>query len=360
MQVTRENYPDLQVPYHSRWRHFMVNGVDHWARLRHAHPQLTGDELARTGIDLAVVSVLLDAGAGERWQYRSARTGSPLQRSEGLALASFEMFERGVFSSRPDQPLRADAAALRSIDEDSLAGGFQASPENPLLGLAGRCQILNRLGAALQSDASYAAEGRARVGDLFDALSAKCEKGKLPAAVILHTVLRRFSSVWPNAQRCGSTLVGDVGTHPCVGGEGVTRGRVPFHKLSQWLTYSLVEPLEWAGIEVCDLDALTGLAEYRNGGLFIDTGVLAARESRLYTDALAVYAEPVVEWRALTVALLDQVAERMRERLQLDQHRFPLAKVLQGGTWAAGRRIAGERRRGGPPPIRLASDGTVF
>jgi hypothetical protein len=45
---------------------------------------------------------------------------------------------------------------------------------------------------------------------------------------------------------------------------------MPFHKLSQWLTYSLLEPFEWAGVPVHGLDALTGLPEYRNGGLLLD------------------------------------------------------------------------------------------
>jgi len=41
---------------------------------------------------------------------------------------------------------------------------------------------------------------------------------------------------------------------------------VPFHKLTQWLTYSLLEPLETAGLTVVNLDELTALPEYRNGG----------------------------------------------------------------------------------------------
>jgi hypothetical protein len=39
---------------------------------------------------------------------------------------------------------------------------------------------------------------------------------------------------------------------------------------------------------------------------------------------------------------------------------LPLAKILQGGTWAAGRKIARERRADGSPPLRVVSDGTVF
>ena len=360
IRVTRENYPDLAIPYHSRWRHFSVDGVDHWRELRRSNPHLTGAELARTGIDLVLVSVLLDAGAGAPWRYHSPRTGTAVGRSEGLALASFDMFEAGVFSADPGVPLRADAQALQHIDEAALAAGFQATTQNPLPGLAGRVEILRRLGHALQSDPPDCGADAPRAGHLFDALQAQAEGNRLPAGTILQELLRRFVSIWPNAQRCENTLIGDVGRHPRAGGDGETRGLVPFHKLSQWLAYSLVEPLEWAGIEVSELDALTGLAEYRNGGLFIDTGVLTARDPRLLEDTLEVYAEAVVEWRALTVALLDEVARRMREHLQLTARQLPLAKVLQGGTWATGRRLAQERRRDGGPPIRLASDGTVF
>ena len=135
---------------------------------------------------------------------------------------------------------------------------------------------------------------------------------------------------------------------------------MPFHKLSQWLTYSLIEPLQEAGVTVTDIDGLTGLAEYRNGGLFVDLGVIEPKHTAVTRDEHAPGSEIVVEWRALTVALLDKLAAEVRERLGLDAEALPLVKVLEGGIWAAGRRIAAERRAGGGPPIRVASDGTVF
>ena len=135
---------------------------------------------------------------------------------------------------------------------------------------------------------------------------------------------------------------------------------VPLHKLSQWLAYSLIEPLQAAGIAVTDIDGLTGLAEYRNGGLFIDTGVLALRDPCEAHRAHDVGSALVVEWRALTVALLDRLADGVRQRLRRDAVSFPLARVLQGGTWAAGRAVARRRRADGSPPIKVISDGTVF
>jgi hypothetical protein len=135
---------------------------------------------------------------------------------------------------------------------------------------------------------------------------------------------------------------------------------VPFHKLSQWLAYSLIEPLEWAGARVTRLDDLTGLPEYRNGGLFIDMGVIVAQGDLASTQALDARDPAVVAWRALTVTLLDEIAPLVRRILKMSDEQLPLAKVLEGGTWSAGRRIAAARRPGGAPPVRVATDGTTF
>jgi hypothetical protein len=70
--------------------------------------------------------------------------------------------------------------------------------------------------------------------------------------------------------------------------------------------------------------------------------------------------EPVVEWRALTVTLLDHLAILVRERLGKTADEFPLVKVLEGGSWAAGREIAFEHRTDGSPPLSIVSDGTLF
>ncbi|MGL4621505.1 MAG: DUF1688 family protein, partial [Chroococcidiopsis sp.] len=135
---------------------------------------------------------------------------------------------------------------------------------------------------------------------------------------------------------------------------------VPFHKLSQWLTYSLLEPLQELGLEITGLDDLTGLPEYRNGGLCLDLGLLQAKHSDIFHHAHSVDSEVVVEWRALTVILLDQIAATIRQQLEMDATQLPLVKILQGGTWSAGRRIAAELRPNGVSPIQLQSDGTVF
>ena len=162
----------------------------------------------------------------------------------------------------------------------------------------------------------------------------------------------RLAPIWPSRLSIDGVALGDTWLHPLAPAvRGGPPGYAPFHKLSQWLSYSLIEPLEWAGIAVTDIDGLTGLPEYRNGGLFIDAGVLTLKSPEEAQRPHTVDSTLVVEWRALTVALLDEIAERVRKTLRRSASELPLAKVLEGGTWAAGRRIAREKRADGSPPF---------
>ena len=335
LAVTRRRFPDpSKIPFHSRWRHFEAGGVDRWAVLAERMKDLAPEEVARRRIDLAVVSVLLDAGAGGLWSYRESATGKTFMRSEGLAVASFNMFANGAFSrDSKNDPLRVDAERLARVTPNEIAMGFQVRGHNSLLGLEGRAELLRKLGGVELE----------RPGGLFDLLASA---GEVKAGAILAAVLEKLSPIWPNP-------MGDVWPHPAV-------GLVPFHKLSQWLSYSLVEPLQGAGLEVVELDELTGLPEYRNGGLLVDSGALKPKQKALLEKVFAPSDEAIVEWRALTVVLLDRIAVQVRAHLKTDGASLPLAKVLEAGTWFAGRELAAKHRKDGGPPIAVESDGTVF
>jgi hypothetical protein len=245
------------------------------------------------------------------------------------------MFAAGAFSrDAKGDPLRVDAERLSAVTPMDIAMGFQVKAHNPLVGLEGRAGLLRKLGGV----------GLDRPGRLFDVVAK--DDGTVKAASILAAVLERLQPIWPSP-------MGDVWQHAAI-------GWVPFHKLSQWLSYSLVEPIEGAGLKVVALDELTGLPEYRNGGLLVDSGAIRPKQSRLLSDTFQAGDEPIVEWRALTVALLDKVADHVRLHLGMDANRLPLVKVLEAGTWFAGRRLAAQRRPGGGPPVAVASDGTVF
>jgi len=355
--VMRRRFPDGHIPYHSRWRHFEAGGVDRKAELDHALAGASLQERARAWFDLTVVSVLLDAGAGAAWRYLEPETGIRLCRSEGLGVASFHAFLGGMFSSDPADPFSVDAAGLAELTEQRLAAAFQVDGANPLVGLDGRVSLLHRLGRTLAAAPdTFGTDGRP--GGL---LGAVCAPGRNTVAAhdILDAVLTSLSGIWPSGNMIDGVPVGDCWRHPAVHGPGLTAGWVPFHKLSQWLTYSLLEPFGWAGVTVTGLDDLTGLPEYRNGGLFLDTGVLRLCEGVQVDHSYRAADEVVIEWRALTVTLLDELAPLVRDRLGVDAEKLPLARVLEGGSWAAGRALA-QRLRDGLPPLTVVSDGTVF
>ncbi len=354
------NYPSLDVPYHSRWRHFAADRRDRWQEISAELDDLPRIERARIRFDLAVVSVLLDAGAGNRWRYIEPSTGQVFARSEGLAIASLDFFLAGVCSADPSNPLRADADALVGLDVAILERHFQVADDNPLIGTVGRTQLLNALGHALCASPALFGEDEPRIGHLVDYLVDQSEDGTLPASAILVALLRGLSSIWPGRIELGGINLGDVGRHGLAAADDATDGLVPFHKLSQWLAYSLIEPLEELGIDVIGMDRLTPLAEYRNGGLLIDMGLLQPRHDAVIGQAHPGSSELITEWRALTVALIDRLAVNIREELGLSSIDLPLAKILEGGTWNAGRKIAREKRREGGPPITLLSDGTLF
>ena len=388
IEVMRDQYPDLNIPFHSRWRHFEVGNIPRLSELEQLLAGLTPLEKAQTKFDLAIVSVLLDAGAGADWQYHERETGLVFRRSEGLAVASFRMFCQGAFSSDPERPLQADAQGLQGLTSDKLAEGFQVSLANPLLGVEGRLELLQRLGRSLYAVPQLFGTSNPRPGNLVNYLLGQSvgewESGRagewensltnpssphaltpsrphqLAASSVLSAVLEGLGNIWPGRLAIAGVNLGDVWLHPALKGDNLTDQYVPFHKLSQWLTYSLLEPLQELGLEITGLDEMTGLPEYRNGGLCLDLGLLEVKDTAILQKRYLPVSEVIVEWRALTVSLLDRIAVTIRQQLNLSATQLPLVKVLQGGTWTAGRRIAAQLRESGVPPIQIESDGTVF
>lgn len=362
-EITRRRYPDLAIPYHSRWRHFDAGGFSRASELNRQLACYDATERLRSQIDLAVVSVLLDAGAGATWRYREPGMIDDYERSEGLAIASFRAFMSGAWSASPGEPLRVDAAALTEIDAATLGQWFQVTERNPLVGLEGRAALLRRLGDVLETRPDRFGL-TARPAALFDRMLGA---PTISASSIFRAILDGFGGIWRTRRSSAdaieapgledSAMPGDVWRHRCAGGTGAAKGFVPFHKLSQWLAYSLFEPFEWAGMTVTDRDALTALPEYRNGGLLIDSGVLRLVDDADRATVWDVGSDIVVEWRALTVTLLDDLAQDVRA--ELDRPQLPLACILEGGTWAAGRELAARLRKG-EPPLAVRSDGTVF
>lgn len=355
LQVIRKNYPDLNIPFHSRWGHFRVGGIDRVKTLDQKLAGLDPMEKARVKLDLVITSVLLDAGAGATWKYHEKNSGKDFSRSEGLGVASFDMFLSGNMSS-DRQALRADKDGLKMLNVEDLEQAFQVSERNPLVGAQGRTLLLRNLGKALENKTIFK-DGRP--GNIVDYLVGKYGK-TIPATGLLRAVLDGLGPIWPGRLSAQKINLGDIWQHSKLGAAGTIDALVPFHKLSQWMTYSLIEPILEAGLQVDGVEGLTGLAEYRNGGLLIDSGLVTLKDASALSKAWTPDSDLIIEWRALTIHLLDQIGDQVQKSLGKTPQEFPLAKVLEGGTWWAGRFLANEKRTGGNPPLQIQSDGTVF
>lgn len=355
LKVIKDQYPDLKIPFHSRWGHFRAGGIDRAGQLRQRIKTLDKMEQARIQLDLVITSVLLDAGAGSAWRYTEEDTGKFYTRSEGLGVASYHMFLNGAMSA-DGKSLKAEAGGLKKIKAKHIEKFFQVAKGNPLLGVEGRATLMNNLGKAMEESSAFRDN---RPGNLIDFLANKYG-GTIPASGILRAVLDGFGSIWPGRLKANGVNLGDVWRHSKLASSDRFESLIPLHKLSQWMTYSLIEPIQDAGFAVTGIEELTGLAEYRNGGLLLDSGLLTLKSPKDASSTWAPSTDLIIEWRALTVHLLDRIGEDVRSSLGKSAQDFPLAKVLEGGTWWAGRRMAFELRKNGEPPLKIESDGTVF
>lgn len=352
----RDAEPACAAVPHGRMRHFDVGGKARTAELEARLASLPDDERARAKIDLVLPSVLLDAGAGSTWSY--VDEGEPLCRSEGLAVASLRWFLEGGLAG-DGKSARVDAGGLSRVDAASLGRAFQVSPANPLVGLEGRARMLVSLGRALEARPDlFGPEGRP--GALFDALLARSENGRVRADAVLAVVLEGLSAMGAGRYSIAGETLGDAWPHPSLGEATSAGAVVPFHKLPQWLVYSLAEPLREGGLEVVGFEELTGLSEYRTGGLLVDLGVVSLVEPGASSRPRPVSDPLVVEWRALTVTLLDTLEPMVTSRLAEEGCEPLPVGFVAAATWTAGRKAAAERRPDGAPPIAVESDGTVF
>ncbi|PSK36569.1 hypothetical protein C1H76_9581 [Elsinoe australis] len=389
--IKRDYAPDYaSIPPHGRWQHFEVGGRPRVDQLMATWPSsVTTQERCRRLIDLFLVSVLLDAGAGPTWQYKSKESGRFYRRSEGLAVASLEMFKAGMFSSNPDNQCQVDAEGLKKLNVAAMSKALQVTEANPMNGLEGRTNLLLRLADALRGNPEMFTDD-ARPGCMLNYLlshpSTQASSVPLiPVPTLWNVLMDGLGPIWPNTRtKLDGQSLGDAWPCESLPDTGNPADRIiPFHKLTQWLCYSLMTPMtkllhvHFAGVEL-----LTGLPEYRNGGLLVDTGLLtlkpddavrglqqyqynAMKEGQPNVEVVPLFSadDPViVEWRALTVCFLDDLLIEVNNQLGLrGNHQLSLAQMLEAGTWKGGRELAEvSRPNTKEPPIMILSDGTVF
>ncbi|MDA8792527.1 URC4/urg3 family protein [Bacteriovoracaceae bacterium] len=354
VDVTKENYPSLKIPYHCRNNHFKVGHTDKLSELMQEIKGRSQQEKIATLIDLNIFSVLIDAGAGNGWRYFDVKSNQIFERSEGLAIASINAFTKNTYF--PDLAITSNN--LISLNVNHLEEIFQVKETNPIVGLNGRLQLLNNLGKQLQRNEIKSAFPNQRISDPFINL---IKNNSVDLKDVLQTLIYYFNDIWPSRYNLQNTNLGDCWFYPYNNeDQNDPQNYIPFHKLFQWLSYSLAAVYEQNGIKVENVESLTGLPEYRNGGLFVDTNVISFRDKNKYSEPLSPSSNEIIEWRALTICLLDKMHPEVCKILNLSPKEFYLPNMLEGGSWAAGRKIAKGFRDDMSPPINIQSDGTVF
>ncbi|THX91563.1 DUF1688-domain-containing protein [Aureobasidium pullulans] len=379
--INRDFGPDNfdAIPPHGRWQHFNVGGVPRIDDLNKQwkHDGCDRKEQARRLIDLFMVSVLLDAGAGDKWKFEEPGSGDVYTRSEGIAVASLYMFTEGAFASAGGEKHIVNAKGLQGIDEEVLARGFQITSDNPMIGVGPRAQLLSRLGdSLLQHPDIFGHEGRP--GNLVDYVinSADANSKELDYRVFWMTLQKLLIPIWPKDRtQIDGTPIGDAWPLAVLqrknDGQDVKKTIQPFHKLTQWLAYSLMVPfVRVMGYSWRNADLGTGLPEYRNGGLFIDLGVLTLKPEALERGQNASgqnlpmfkdSGDEIVEWRALTVALLDEIYGIIKKQMNENDVELSMAQMLEAGSWKSGRELAAQHRpETKSSPILIDGDGTLF
>jgi hypothetical protein len=181
----------------------------------------------------------------------------------------------------------------------------------------------------------------------------------VPLPTLWSVLIDGLAPIWPASRtEVDGTSIGDawpLSTMPADAATPQWETIVPFHKLSQWLCYSLMQPMtKLMNIHFAGAELLTGLPEYRNGGLFIDTGVLtlrrddtkrgleafhknAEREGKKSLEVVPMFTpddDVIVEWRAVTVGFLDLLLEEVNTSLGLfGQDKLSLPQMLEAGSW---------------------------
>ncbi|KAI7884090.1 DUF1688-domain-containing protein [Lichtheimia hyalospora FSU 10163] len=394
LSLIKRDFADTsEIPVHGRWRHFDVGGRPRIRNLINSWASLGEDanEQTRRLIDLFVIAVLLDLDMDNNWSYREQLTGRVHKRNEGVAVACLEMFTGGVFSSDPSKPHRVDSEALLSLSLETLITGLQANDQSSVSGLQDRVDLLHHLGKFIQTRQDYFGGTVPRPGNLMDYLlthptTINTKKGPLMHLETLWPIVLEMGELWAaSLDRSGKGGTPDLGdVWPCEAIRGSSNNNtssdhyVSFHRLSQWLVYSLLEPMEkLLGATIEGTEQLTVLPEYRNGGLLMDTGFITLKKPDLerglenFHQNAALAGQPkmevvpmfemsdpvVIEWRALTVAYLDIVAERVREALKVSRKALSLSQLIEGGTWSAGRELAEiSRPNTQAPPIMVKAD----
>lgn len=360
-QAIEHSYPDFQIPPYGCWRRFEAGGLDRWGMLASVRVFAGSEELLAAAADLAVATHVVSVSIRPDWIYLDMAAGQAFEARQAIAIGMLAMFAAGSFSADPGDPLRVDAHALIRLEEAEIAEGLRLDPELDRVAVTSIKTILKRLGEAigLRPDL-FEQGGQSRPGHLALKLFAKAEAAPVSIADILDALLDGLSPIWQEGARSGDVVLGDVWRHTNLNLDDPAEGLLPFHLIAQEIAYALIEPFAWAGIELTELDGLTGLSDLEHAALFLDAGIVSMKSAGSGLKSQDQSLDRAIELRAVCIALFDRLADTLRRQLDVSADVLPLTCVLEGGTASLGDEIVRENGDAAQEATRILKAGAVF
>lgn len=351
-----EAYPDLQIPPCGCWRDFDIGGVPRWDALAQARGFSSPEDLLLVAGDLALLGAVVAVRPPRGWHYEDPHSNMLFSGVTGLRLAALSMFQSGMFSTRPADPLRVDADALIRLEDNEIAAGFGVAEQQDGSWIAEMTRHLRRFGETIGMRPDLFERG----GDLRPSgvlLNHLFDRGGAPVRLeaVFETLADAFAPLWPGGAQEGDLILGDVWRRPSRHNPDVP-DLVPFHTIPADMAYSLIEPFAWAGRDVADLDALPGPSDAHHAMLLVSAGVVEL------TGAVGVQPDidTMIALRAVTSALSRDVADTVRAKLGVDAATLPLPCIIEAGTARAGLALALQHPEQFQHVSKILSAGSVF
>ncbi|WP_068083400.1 DUF1688 family protein [Polycladidibacter stylochi] len=361
IQLMQEKAQDGAIGPLTCWRDFECGALDRWGLIAGGRGFEAPEEMAYAAIDLAVVTSLFATEPNQHWQYDAPLSGETLQGREAMANAVLNMFTSGAFSAKAEDPLRVDAEILMALQDEEVTQSLQLTSRNALEGFKERTRRLRALGEALAMRGDlFEQGGDIRPGFLFHHLQEIAQEAPLTAAKLLDLLQEGISPVWKNAPTMDGVNLGDTAKHSMLGKEGDPAQLVPLHCQMQWMTNSIIEALMWIGFEVQNWNTLTACTNLRCVETFLQAGVLTQSLNDCEATPLAFDDESLVELRALSIILVEELAVIICQKLELTREQLPLPCIASVLEWYHQWQNASQNTKLKGKTINLRYDNPVY
>ncbi|MFD1695498.1 DUF1688 family protein [Roseibium aestuarii] len=349
----RADWPDLQFPPSGIWRALEADDIDRFGIATGSQGFAGPEEFLLASADLAILASVFQVSAPAGWSFADPFSGKEVSGSAGLSVAALALLAQGHFSQDPARPLRVDAASLTtlSLSDFAMALDGEAEPSAHARQLHGH---LVRLGEVIVMRPDLFNRGGALrpAHALLKALEEGDTQEALDAGALFRLLHNGLAPLWTGGARLGDLLLADA--WPCNPASGEA-GALKAGALSECLTlpapdgttaghavalqaplsamvFSLLEPLAWIGLALEDLEVVPPPADLAHLALMQQAGVLALSPA---TEGAGLAADPQARLaiaRALTLAAVDLLAQKVRAIFEVEAEDLPLTLILEAGT----------------------------